>query len=193
MDKNINENSFDGASIGSAGALNYQTPVGTHSSPSNYQDPSKFSSSDYNKYFNKDITGQPDTQKSDNSGSFSKDVEQLFKQKEKPTIDDIMAGMQYELQRMIKKDKRVAKERVIDNMKKHGAKYYTQLDMLNIDDKEMEPEIQERINIINQMISEKQEKRKDFKLNDEIQNILREKQEQKFCKTDYLLKKSISS
>jgi hypothetical protein len=184
MAKEIKENSFDAAPGGTSGALNYQAPVGTHSSPSNYQNPP----SDFNKYYNTDTTGQPDSSVSDNSGSFDKDVEQLFKDKEKPTIDDVMAGMQYELQNMIRKDKRVAKERVIDNLKKFGPKYYTKLHMLNIDDTDMTPEMKERVNVLDRMVAEKQEKRKDLKLNDAIQDILREKREQKFAKSDCLIK-----
>lgn len=187
MNKSIKENSFDPAPGGAAGALNYQAPIGTHSSPSNYQDFSKFSSSDYNKYYDKNQTGQPDTRKTDESGSFAKDVDQIFKSKEKPTIDDVMCGIQYELQNMLRKDKRIAKERVIDNMKKFGPKYYTKLDMLNINDKEMKPEMQERINILNKMVAEKEAKRQDLKLNDAIQDILREKRDQKFAKADCLI------
>lgn len=183
MSNKVRENAFDAAPGGTAGIINYQAPIGTHSSPSNYQDPSK----NYNKYYDPNVTGQPDTQVTD-SGSFDKDVEKLFVGKEKPTIDDVLAGMQYELQNMIQKDKRVAKERVIDNMKKHGPKYYTKLHMLNIDDSDMTPEMKERVNVLNKMVAEKQEKRKDLKLNDAIQDILREKRETKFAKSDCLIK-----
>jgi hypothetical protein len=181
---NLKENAFDAAPGGTSGIINYQAPVGTHSSPSNYQD----SSNNFNKYYDPNATGQPDTQITGDSGSFDGDVENLFVGKEKPTIDDVMAGLQYELQNMIKKDKRVAKERVIDNMKKHGPKYYTKLHMLNIDDTDMTPEMQERVNVLNKMVAEKQEKRKDLQLNDAIQDILREKREKKFAKSDCLIK-----
>lgn len=180
---NLKENAFDAAPGGTSGIVNYQSPVGTHSSPSNYQDPVK----DYNKYYDSNVTGQPDTQVTD-SGSFDNDVEKLFVGKEKPTIDDVLAGMQYELQNMIKKDKRVAKERVIDNMKKFGPKYYTKLHMLNIDDADMTTGMKETVNVLNKMVAEKQEKRKDLKLNDAIQDILKEKREQKFAKSDLLIK-----
>ncbi len=191
MSKKIRENSFDGAPGGSAGSINLQPSLGTHASPGNYQDPAKFHSSDYNKYYNKDTTGQPDTQVGDRSGSLAKDVDRLFNLKEKPTIDDIMCGIQYELQNMVTKDKRIAKERVIDNLKKHGAKFYTKLGMLNINDKNMDvtPVMQERIDVLNQMVAEKQSKRADFKLNDAIQNILQEKRDQKSYRADELLKK----
>jgi hypothetical protein len=89
---------------------------------------------------------------------------------------------------MLRKDKRVAKERVVDNMKKFGPKYYTKLHMLNIDDKDMTPEMKERVNVLNKMVAEKQERRSELKLNDAIQDILREKREQKFAKSDCLIK-----
>lgn len=184
MSNKIRENSFDAAPGSIDGSLSYQAPIGTHSSPSNYQD----QSNDYNKYYDNNTTGQPDTHIMDDSGSFDKDVEQLFTKKEKPTIDDVMAGMQYELQNMVKKDKRIAKERVIDNLIKFGPKYYTKLHMLNIDDTDMAPEMRERVNVLNKMVAEKQEKRKDLKLNDAIQDILREKRENKFAKSDCLIK-----
>lgn len=191
MSRPIRENSFDAATGGSAGSINFQPSLGTHASPGNYQDPSKFHSSDYNKYYNKDTTGQPDTQVGDTSGSFDKDIDRLFKNKEKPTLDDVMCGIQYELQNMIKKDKRIAKERVIDNLKKYGAKFYTKLGMMNINDKDMDvsPVMQERINVLNQMVSEKQARRVDLKLNDAIQDILKEKREMKSARASELLKK----
>jgi DNA-directed RNA polymerase beta' subunit len=151
----------------------------------NYRDSSTNS---INKYYDGNTTGQPDTRIMDDSGSFDGDVEQLFTKKEKPTIDDVVAGMQYELQNMVQKDKRVAKARVIDNLKKFGSKYYTKLHMLNIDDTDMAPQMKERLNILNKMVSEKEEKRKDLRLNDAIQDILREKREQKFAKSDCLIK-----
>lgn len=65
----------------------------------------------------------------------------------------------------------------------------SRLNMLNINDKDMDvnPVMQERINVLNKMIEEKAEKRKDMKLNDAIQDILRDKREQKFAKSDVLI------
>lgn len=189
MSEKIKENSFDAAPGGLAGSLNLQGGSSFATPNFSYQDPSKFTPGDYNKYFNPDVTGQPDTKAE--SGSFDQDVDKLFKSKQKPTPDDVIAGIQYELQKMIKKDKRIAKERVIDNMKKYGSKYYTKLGMLNIDDKKMDVDpMQERLNILNQMISEKAEKRKDLKLNDAIQAILQEKRDMKSAKSEILIKLS---
>jgi hypothetical protein len=180
----MKENSFDPAGGGMSGALNVQPSLGTHSAP-------MISGYGQNGYFDPNSTGQPDTRVTDTSGSFDQDVEQLFKQKEKPTPDDIMCGIEYELHNMVHRDKRIAKERVIDNLKKHGPKYYTKLNMLNIDDKEMDPtdNFQESVNLLNKMISEKNDRRKDTRLNDAIQDILNEKRARKSFKSDELLKR----
>ena len=187
MNKNVKENSFDGAPGGSAGSLAYQGTVGSYSSPSNYQDAGRYDHSSLNKAYNNDTTGQSDTQIGDNSGSFDKDVEKLFRGKQKPTIDDVLAGMQYELQHMVKKDKHIAKQRVIENLKKYGPKYYTGLHMLNINDKDMDSPMAERVNVLNQMIAEKAERRKDLQLNDAIKDILNQKREEKIAKADCLI------
>lgn len=196
MPNNINENAFDAAPGGLAGSINMQPSLGTHASPSNYQDPSKFHSSDYNKYINPDTTGQPDTLVSDKSGSFDRDVDKLFKGKIKPTIDSVLCGIQYELSKMIKKDKNVAKQNVIDNMKKFGADYYSGLKMLDITDDDLVKNIdenitstmQKRIDILNQMIEEKKSKRAGLELNPEIKNILNQKKEEKRNKFNKFLK-----
>jgi hypothetical protein len=180
----IKENSFDVAGGGMVGSLNVQPSLGTH-----------FTSDDRGRipYYDPNVTGQVDTHVTDASGSFDKDVEQLFKQKEKPTTDDIICGIQYELQTMVHKDKRVAKERVIDNIKKFGPKYYSKLNMLNIDDKEMDTTdvFVERVKVLKDMIKEKEAKRSDFQLNDAIKNILQEKRENILNKSDELIKRCL--
>jgi hypothetical protein len=194
MKKIIKCNAFDPAPGGSAGSINMQPGSSFATQNSAFQNPSKFDSSNYNKYYDSNATGQPDTQQVDQSGSFDKDVEQLFKGKQKPTPDDILCGIQYELQNMVRKDKRIAKEKVIQNMKKHGPKYYTGLGMLNINDKNMDvtPVMQERLNVLNQMIAEKQARQAPMKLNDAIQAILQEKRDMKNAKADYKLTRAVN-
>lgn len=184
MNGNLQENSFDAAGGGMAGSLNVQPSLSGHSAP-------MITGYGKNGYFDPNSTGQPDTRITDTSGSFDRDVEQIFTQKEKPTPDDILCGIEYELQNMVHKDKRIAKERVIDNIKKHGPKYYTKLNMMNIDDKEMQPDtmFQETVNVLNKMISEKNEKRSPLKLNSAIQEILSDKRGMKSAKADELLKR----
>lgn len=64
------------------------------------------------------------------------EVDQLFKKKQTPSPDEIMSALQYELSNMVKKDKAIAKQEVLKNLKQ-DPHYYSRLDMLNIDDKKM--------------------------------------------------------
>jgi hypothetical protein len=191
VNKNIKENSFDAAPGGMAGSINMQGGSSFATQNSAFQDPSKFESPGYNKFYDPNVTGQPDTREVGDSGSFDRDVEQLFQGKQKPTPDDVLCGIQYELQNMVKKDKRIAKEKVIDNMKKFGPKYYSKLGMLNIDDKKVDSStMQERVNLLNKMVAEKASRREGMKLNDAIADILNEKRTMKTAKTDWLIKLS---
>jgi len=81
-----------------------------------------------NAVANKDVN--PDNQK------FDQDVDTMFQKKITPTPDEIMSALQYELNQMVKKDKYVAKSIVLKNLK-DDPKYYSRLDMLNIDDDKM--------------------------------------------------------
>lgn len=68
--------------------------------------------------------------------AFNGEVDQLFQKKITPTPDEIMSALQYELNQMVKKDKHIAKATVLKNLKE-DPKYYTRLNMLNIDDDKM--------------------------------------------------------
>lgn len=68
--------------------------------------------------------------------SYDKPVDQLFQKKQTPSPDEIMSALQYELSNMVKKDKHIAKQQVLKNLKQ-DPHYYTNLGMLNIDDKKM--------------------------------------------------------
>ena len=63
-------------------------------------------------------------------------VDQIFQKSQTPSPDEVMSALQYELGRMVKKDKFIAKQEVLKNMKA-DPHYYSRLDMLNIDDKKM--------------------------------------------------------
>ena len=68
---------------------------------------------------------------------FDPQVDQLFKgKKQTPSPDEIMSALQYELSQMVKKDKAIAKKTVLKNLKT-DPHYYSKLNMLNIDDKNM--------------------------------------------------------
>lgn len=63
-------------------------------------------------------------------------VDQMFQKKQTPTPDEIMSALQYELGNMVKKDKFIAKQTVLKNMKT-DPHFYSTLQNLNIDDKKM--------------------------------------------------------
>lgn len=67
---------------------------------------------------------------------FDKDVDQMFQKKITPTPDELMSALQYEMNQMVKKDKYIAKSIVLKNLKE-DPKYYSRLNMLNIDDDKM--------------------------------------------------------
>jgi hypothetical protein len=193
MSKQIKENSFDAAGGGTAGSINVQPSLGNHASPNHYyNDPINTHGSNKDKYYDPNVTGQPE-KTIWNQTELNQLIDKMFKGKEKPTIDDVYAGIQYETGKMIHKDIQVAKRIVIDNLIKHGAKFYTKLGMLNIgmDDEESDKSkvMKERVNILNQMIAEKEAKRTDLRLNDAIQDILKEKRDYKSLRSEELFKK----
>lgn len=167
----IKENSFDAAPGGSAGAINTQPGYGTFASPNVSQNPASFNSSD-GRHKTPAKLGQ---MSESGSAALTQAVDMLFKKKDTPTIDDVAAGMDYELSKMVIKDKRVAKGNVIANLKKNPH-YYSDLDQLNINmDKtpeeiEKEKQLAETVRIFNEMAKEKPQR----EVPTEISNIMRE-------------------
>jgi hypothetical protein len=90
---------------------------------------------------------------------FDPQVDQLFQgKKQTPSPDEIMSALQYELSQMVKKDKAIAKQTVLKNMKE-DPHYYSRLHMLNIDDKKMkvdETTFSKTKAVLDEMIAEKQ-------------------------------------
>ena len=154
----IKENSFDGAPGGVGGSLVYTPGWGTHSSPNVSQNPNSFGSSGMHK------TPAKGTMADSGSAELAKDVNTLMTKKDTPTIDDIVAGVNWELNQMITRDKKVAKQRVVGNLKKNPH-YYSDLDQLNINmDKtpeeiEKEKQLTERKKIFEDMVSKRTNKR----------------------------------
>jgi len=70
-------------------------------------------------------------------------VDKMFQKSQTPSPDEIMSALQYELGNMVKKDKMIAKQTVLKNMK-GDPHYYSRLQMLNIDDKTMK--VTEKVN-----------------------------------------------
>jgi hypothetical protein len=155
--KKIAENSFEAGVSGGLGSTNYQTSISTFDSPDVRQDPNHFASSDFNGSGSlAQPPERPDRQSSsgalispgvasdkaksetplDPKNGYSKDVDDLFKKKVTPSPDEIMTGIQYELNKMVRKDKQIAKAEVIKNLKSDPT-YYSRLGMLNIDPDKM--------------------------------------------------------
>jgi hypothetical protein len=72
----------------------------------------------------------------DPTKEFDPQVDQVFQKKDTPSPDEVMSAMQYELNRMVKKDKVIAKQIVLKNFQE-DPHYYSRLNMLNIDDDKM--------------------------------------------------------
>lgn len=131
--KIIKENEFSGAPGGTAGTSNYQTGYGTFASPDVSQNPGHFEHSDNNKAVNQNSNTAKATPK---GGSQTKDINAIYSKKNTPSVDEIVTGIKYELGQQIKKNKQEAKQCVLDNLKK-DPQFYSNLKMLNIDDKSM--------------------------------------------------------
>jgi len=95
--------------------------------------------------------------------SFEPQVNQLFKKKITPSPDEILQGIQYELGNMVQKDKTIAKQTVIKNLKQDPT-YYSRLGMLNINDKDMKVDegykstFSKTKTLLDQMIMEKKQR-----------------------------------
>jgi hypothetical protein len=70
---------------------------------------------------------------------YVKDVEQI---KYKVTPDEIIMGIDYEMKKLVLKDKQVAKQNVVNNLK-NDHQYYSKLHMLDIEDGEEEKKSEE--------------------------------------------------
>jgi len=99
------------------GAISGASNLDTFNSPSVTQDLNKFGTS----------TGVIHTS---NPLDYVKDVQQI---KYKVTPDEVIAGIDYELKKMVFKDKKIAKQNVTLNLKT-DPQYYSKLHMLDISD-----------------------------------------------------------
>jgi hypothetical protein len=167
MSNPINENEFFGAQAGTNGTVNYQAPVGTHASPNVSQNPSHFDSSKNNT-----VDGQ-----TTDSGSMQKNLDALYAKKDVPSPDEVASGLKYELSNMTKKDKALAKEKVLTNLRK-DPHYYGKLNHLNIDDKTMDMSPQAATDKIFQDIAEQRGTKK-FAVNKGISDIIAEMRQKK--------------
>jgi len=172
----IQENSNDMAIAGNTGAISYGTGWGTHSSPEVSQNSTNFAHSDQNKATNQKSLGRNSntaTSTPASASAYDSTIDQIYSKPVTPSPDEVLTGLKYELQNMIKKDKSRAKELVLNNLKQ-DPHFYGRLGMLGISDDEMmninppqpqtqgttneEQQMMERLKIINEMIKTKGKK-----------------------------------
>lgn len=125
---------MQGLPYGQGGAVSGASGLGTFSSPDVSQDPNKFGTlTDKSKITatNKQsmqaiapfgpYTGQ-------DPWNYIRDVEQI---KTKVTPDEVIMGIDYEMKKLVLKDRQVARTNVVKNLKK-DPKYYSKLHMLGV-------------------------------------------------------------
>ena len=172
----IQENSNDMAIAGNTGAVSYGTGWGTHSSPTVSQNSANFAHSDQNKATNQKSIGRNSntaTSTPASASAYDSAIDQLYSKPVTPSPDEVLTGLKYELQNMIKKDKSRAKELVLNNLIQ-DPHFYGGLKMLGINDDDMmnvnppqpqtqgttneEQQMMERLKILNEMIKAKGKK-----------------------------------
>lgn len=130
---------MQGLPYGQGGAITGAGSLDTFSSPDVSQDPNKFGTltdkskitANTNDSMTKiapfgPYTGQPPE-------DFIKDVNKI---KYSVTPDEVLTGIDYEMKKMVLKDKQVAKQNVVNNLKT-DPQYYSKLHMLDISDQDL--------------------------------------------------------
>lgn len=129
---------MQGLPYGQGGAVTGASSLDTFSSPDVSQDPNHFGTlTDKSKItanakdsMEKISPFGPYTGQSPQD--FVKDVNNI---KYKVTPDEVITGIDYEMKKLVLKDKQVAKQNVVNNLKK-DPQYYSKLHMLSITDEE---------------------------------------------------------
>lgn len=116
------ENNMSQVPIGGQSPLSGQS--GTYASPDVTQNPGSFPSDSSNVNIVPPV--DQDVKSKIDPDQYKKDVDDI---KNKVTPDDIIQGIEYELKKQIYKNKMVAKETVVQNLKKN-PRFYRDLDML---------------------------------------------------------------
>lgn len=176
--KPLRENEFTGAPAG-MGSISSAPGWGTHSSPDVSQDPTKFATGG-------GLHTLPAKGPQPQSGSLelARDVGQMMTKKDVPTVDDVLAGVDWELSQMVVKNKALAKERVIANLKKNPH-YYSDLDQLNInmdktpEELTKEKQMTERKKIFQELLDTKPKREVSPELGEVMKKMWDEKQKRR--------------
>ena len=132
----LGDRMMQGLPYAQGGAVTGASNVGTFSSPDVSQDPNKFGTlTDKSKLTSTDKESMRaiapfGTYTGQDPKDFDRDVQSI---KYKVTPDEVLTGVDYEMKKMVLKDKQVAKQNVVSNLKK-DPQYYSKLRMLDIDD-----------------------------------------------------------
>ena len=130
---------MQGLPYGQGGAITGASSFDTFSSPDVSQDPSKFGTlMDKSKLTatnnqSMQVIAPFGPYNSEDPKTFDTDVEKI---KYKVTPDEVLTGIDYEMKKLVLKDKQVAKQNVVNNLKK-DPQYYSKLRMLGINDEDM--------------------------------------------------------
>ena len=127
---------MQGLPFAQGGAVSGASDLSTFVNPDVTQDPNHFGTltdkskitADANDSMSKITPFGPYT--GQNPRDFVGDVEKI---KYKVTPDEVLAGIDYEMKKLVLKDKQVAKQNVVNNLKK-DRQYYSKLHMLGIED-----------------------------------------------------------
>ena len=139
----LGDRMMQGLPYGQGGAnagASSQNVYDTFKSPDIVQDPSKFGT-----FVNKSNLTAKETEKhitpysQENAWQYVKDVENI---ENRVTPDEVLTGIDYEMKKLVLKDKSIAKQIVVQNLKKDN-KYYSKLHMLDIEPDEKNEAIME--------------------------------------------------
>jgi hypothetical protein len=140
----IIENSMEGGVGGSVGTANYGNSYGTYASPDASQDPNHFEGSNANKAMGS--TSNTSKNVAMSPVELKARLKVIMSKKDAPTVDGILSGLSYEMGKMIKKDKAVAKMNVITNIEK-DPHYYEKLNQCNSSEEAITQNITENVNV----------------------------------------------
>ena len=141
---------MQGLPYGQGGSIAGASNLNTFSSPDVTQDPSKFGTLDDKSKLT--ASSNDSIKKISPFGLYTgqdpwdyvKDVEQI---KYKVTPDEVITGIDYEMKKMVLKDRQVAKANVVKNLKK-DPKYYSKLHMLGVYPDEKDEALMEIMTIL---------------------------------------------
>jgi len=141
---------MQGLPYGQGGAITGASDFDTFSSPDVTQDPSKFGTLDDKSKLT--VSSKDSISKvapfapynGQDPWDYVKDVEQI---KYKVTPDEVITGIDYEMKKLVLKDRQVAKANVVKNLKK-DPKYYSKLHMLGVYPDEKDEAIMEVMTIL---------------------------------------------